>query len=310
MKKLILVLGDQLKADSSAFNHFDSKTDQVIMIESIKEAQYVWTHKAKIILFLSAMRHFAHELRAKNYALTYVENSQDGIADLLKKHIRENQITHLICVEPGEWRLKKELEVLAKELSISVTFTEDDHFYCTQEEFKQWAGVKKELRLEYFYRYLRKKHNVLMQDNGEPVGDQWNFDEQNRKPYPKKGPSNIHQPIGFAPDAITQTVIELVEKQYPNHPGSSEHFCWAVTRTQALEVLAHFVAERLPFFGMYQDAMWTNTPFGWHSLLSSSLNLKLISPKEVVDAAIGAWKKKQFASECSRRFYSTNFGLA
>ncbi len=291
MKKLILVLGDQLKADSSAFNHFDSKTDQVIMIESIKEAQYVWTHKAKIILFLSAMRHFAHELRAKNYALTYVENSQDGIADLLKKHIRENQITHLICVEPGEWRLKKELEVLAKELSISVTFTEDDHFYCTQEEFKQWAGVKKELRLEYFYRYLRKKHNVLMQDNGEPVGDQWNFDEQNRKPYPKKGPSNIHQPIGFAPDAITQTVIELVEKQYPNHPGSSEHFCWAVTRAQALEVLAHFVAERLPFFGMYQDAMWTNTPFGWHSLLSSSLNLKLISPKEVVDAAIGAWKK-------------------
>jgi len=291
LKKLILVLGDQLKADSSAFNHFDSKTDQVIMIESKTESQYVWTHKAKIILFLSAMRHFAQELRAKKYDLTYVENSQDSITDVLRKHILSNQITHLVCVEPGEWRLKEELEDLAKQLNISATFAEDDHFYCSQDEFKQWAGAKKELRLEYFYRYLRKKHHVLMQENGEPEGNQWNFDEQNRKPYPKKGPTNLDQPIGFSPDAITQSVIEMVEKQYPDHPGSSKYFFWPVTRDQALKVLNHFVAERLPLFGMYQDAMWTNTPFGWHSLLSSSLNLKLISPKEVVDAAVNAWKK-------------------
>jgi deoxyribodipyrimidine photolyase-related protein len=174
-----------------------------------------------------------------------------------------------------------------------LTLAPDDHFYCGLDEFKEWVGEKKEIRLEYFYRYLRKKHKVLIQANGEPEGDQWNFDEQNRKPYPKKGPGQITEPMWFMPDAISKEVMAYVESTYPKHPGELESFAWAVTREQALLALSHFIEYRLPLFGTHQDAMWTNTPFGWHSILSTSLNLKLIDPKEVVDAAIKAYENKQ-----------------
>ncbi|MEY4120312.1 MAG: hypothetical protein RLZZ472_702 [Pseudomonadota bacterium] len=293
MKKLVLVLGDQLKADSSAFNHFDAAKDEVIMIESEFEANYVWTHKAKIALFLSAMRHFAEVLKKKKYALTYVRQSKLSIVSVLKEHIQKHHFTHLVCVEPGEWRLRKELQDLASELQIYLTIEPDNHFYCDFDEFKEWVGDKKEIRLEYFYRYLRKKHKVLIQEDGEPEGGQWNFDEQNRKPYPKKGPGQITEPKWFTPDAISKEVMTYVELTYSKHPGELESFAWAVTREQALLALSHFIEYRLPLFGAHQDAMWTNTPFGWHSILSTSLNLKLIDPKEVVDAAIQAYEKKQ-----------------
>jgi len=293
LKKLVLVLGDQLKADSSAFNHFDVSKDEVIMIESEFEANYVWTHKAKIAIFLSAMRHFAEVLKKKKYTLTYVRESKLSIASVLREHIQKNNFTHLVCVEPGEWRLRKELQDLANELEIYLTIEADDHFYCGLDEFKEWVGDKKEIRLEYFYRYLRKKHKVLIQASGEPEGDQWNFDEQNRKPYPKKGPGQITEPMWFKPDAISKEVMAYVESAYPKHPGELENFAWAVTREQALLALSHFIEYRLPLFGAHQDAMWTDTPFGWHSILSTSLNLKLIDPKEVVDAAVQAYEKKQ-----------------
>ena len=295
MKKLVLVLGDQLKADSSAFNNFSPETDHVIMIESVGEASYVWSHQAKIALFLSAMRHFAEQLKSKKYHLTYIAKSKQSIVAELKQHIQKNQYTHLVCVEPGEWRLKTDLENLAAELNIHLDLRCDNHFYCSIDEFKKWAGDKKEFRLEYFYRYMRKKHHVLMQENGEPEGDQWNFDDQNRGAYSKKGPGLIVDPLWFEPDAITKEVIADVKDQYGKHPGSLENFAWPVTREQALLAMNYFIEHRLPYFGQYQDAMWTNTPFGWHSILSASLNLKLIDPKEVVDAAVSIWKKKNIS---------------
>ena len=105
----------------------------------------------------------------------------------------------MICVEPGEWRLKEQLEELAKELSIGLEMREDDHFYCSHQEFIQWTAGKKELRLEYFYRLMRKTHNILMNSEGNPEGGQWNFDQDNRKPYPKKGPGMIEPPVLFEP---------------------------------------------------------------------------------------------------------------
>ena len=265
------------------------------MIESEPEASHVWSHKARIALFLSAMRHFAEDLRGKRYQLTYIAKSKQSIIAELKQHIQKNQYSHLVCVEPGEWRLKLDLENLAHELKIHLDIRRDDHFYCQIDEFKNWAGDKKELRLEYFYRYMRKKHQVLMQKNGEPEGDQWNFDDQNRGAYSKKGPGLIVEPVWFEPDAITKEVIADVNERYGDHPGSLENFAWPVTRKQALIALEHFMEHRLPNFGLYQDAMWTNTPFGWHSILSASLNLKLIHPKEVVDAAVDAWKRKNIS---------------
>ena len=290
-KRLILILGDQLDLQGSALRDINPQSDEIIMIESANEAQYVWSHKAKIVLFLSAMRHFAVELEKRGYSLTYIKNSPLPLLESLKAQILQKKVTHLVCIEPGEWRLKQAIEALVNELNIELDMREDSHFYCTRQEFVEWAANKKELRLEYFYRLMRKRHNILVDREGNPEGGQWNFDQDNRKPYPKKGPGLIDAPAAFEVDAITQEVVDYVQKFYSSHPGPLESFNWPVTREQAIQALQYFVEYRLRNFGVYQDAMWTDTPFGWHSILSSALNLKLLNPREVIDAVIVAWKK-------------------
>ena len=286
-----MILGDQLDLQSAALQNFNFETDEVIMIESVNEAQYVWSHKAKIALFLSAMRHFAKALKDLKYPLVYIKESSLSIADTLKEYLQQQGAQQLVCVEPGEYRLKVAIEKLTQELGIDLDMREDNHFYCTHQEFTQWVANKKELRLEYFYRLMRKTHHILVDADGNPEGGQWNFDQDNRKPYPKKGPGLIDKPLSFARDAISKEVLDFVGKTYKDHPGSLDAFDWPVTREQALEALDYFVEYRLRNFGVYQDAMWTDTPFGWHSILSSSMNLKLLNPREVVDAVLIAWKK-------------------
>ena len=289
--RLILILGDQLDLQSAALRNFNPQADEVIMIESANEAQYVWSHKAKIAIFLSAMRHFAKSLQDLGYPLTYIKQASLPIVDVLKEQILEKGVKHLVCIEPGEYRLKLAIESLVKELGIKIEIHDDEHFYCTRQEFAEWSSNKKELRLEYFYRLMRKKHNILLDTDGNPEGGQWTFDQDNRKPYPKKGPGIIDAPAAFDPDGITQEVLDFVEETYPDHPGSLSQFNWPVTRDQAVQALEYFVEYRLRNFGVYQDAMWTDTPFGWHSILSSALNLKLLNPREVISAVLLAWKK-------------------
>lgn len=293
MKKLILILGDQLDINSSALRDFDPSTDEVLMVESQNESTYVWSHKAKIAIFLSAMRHFAQTLLSKKIPLTYIKESSLTIEEELRYQIINKQLTHLVCVEPGEYRLKLAIENLARDLNVHFSMEDDHHFYCSNQEFREWVADKKELRLEYFYRYMRKKHDILMNGESQPVGGQWNFDDQNRKPYSKNGPGLIDAPLTFAPDEISREVLEFVERQYSEHPGSLEHFSWPVTREQALAALKHFVNHRLATFGIYQDAMWKETPFGWHSILSTSLNLKLLNPREVVQSALEAYQNNR-----------------
>ena len=289
-KRLVLVLGDQLDINSSLLIGFDPSTSEVLMVESQHESDYVWSHKAKIAFFLSAMRHFAEELRRRDIPLTYIKESNLSIEQAIRLQIQEKCITHLVCVEPGEWRLKKALEALASDLNVKLIVHEDTHFYCTINEFQQWAADKKELRLEYFYRYMRKKHHILIDQASQPEGGAWNYDDQNRRAYSKNGPGLINDPLKFEPDDITREVFDFVEQQYPSHPGSLEQFSWPVTRGQALMALDHFVNHRLESFGTYQDAMWKETPFGWHSLLSAALNLKLLNPREVIEQVLDVYQ--------------------
>lgn len=292
LKKLVFILGDQLDINSPLLKKINLKTDHIVMIESVDEAQHVWSHKAKIVIFLSAMRHFAEQLKEQGLPLFYVEQSPNSISNTLRDLIIKKKFTHLVCLEPGEYRLKCEIQSLASDCNIDLEMQEDPHFYCSRHEFENWVGDKKELRLEYFYRLMRKTHGILVDKEGNPEGGQWNFDHDNRKPFPKKGPGLIPPPELFEPDAITQEVIALVEKKFSKHPGSLKHFQWPVTRGQALQALRGFVKNRLVTFGTHEDAMWTDTPFGWHSLLSSSMNLKLINPREVIAAVLKAWKKE------------------
>lgn len=291
IKRIILILGDQLDEAHPALSDYNQKTDIVLMIESSAEANYVWSHKARIAIFLSAMRHYAQKLSQNGYIVKYIKDSELSLVDAVRDQIVLNKATHLIFATPGEWRLKVQLESLAEDSDIELIVLEDTHFYCSCDEFKAWVGNKKELRLEYFYRYIRKKHDILINQDGTPVGGAWNFDDQNRRPFPKQGPGLIPPPLFFENDQITQDVIAYVETKYRDHPGSLANFRWAVTREQSLEALHYFVNHRLGNFGMFQDAMWKKTPFGWHSILSASLNLKLLNPREVVCEVLKAYKE-------------------
>lgn len=292
ISKLVLVLGDQLNLDSAAMQDFERANDRVLMIEAIGEAAHVWSHKARIVLFLSAMRHFAQALRSTGYAVDYHALDTDSprkLGDILADRLRDLRPQTLVVCEPGEHRVESEIEAACAQAGVALEVRTDKHFLCSKKEFAEWAKGRKELRMEFFYREMRKKHRVLMQGK-EPEDGRWNFDKENRGGFGKSGPGDVPSPPWFAPDEVVQGVITEVERHFPNHPGSLEFFGWPVTREQALIALDEFIRVRLPEFGRYQDAMWTHTPFAWHSLLSSSLNLKLLNPREVIAAAERAYR--------------------
>ncbi|MFQ3591897.1 MAG: cryptochrome/photolyase family protein [Gemmataceae bacterium] len=285
MRNLVLVLGDQLDSTSAAFDGFDPACDGVWMAEVREESTHVWSHKARTALFLSAMRHFAQELRERGIAVYYglLGQTAPTFAEQLQRDLKELRPQRLIVVQPGDYRVAQALAAFAPEVR------PDRHFYADAAEFAAFAGQRKQLRLEFWYRHLRKKHHVLM-DGNEPAGGQWNYDTANRGSFPKAGPGVIPEPLSFAPDAITQAVLADVQKHFADHPGSLERFDWPVSRTQALAALDDFVAHRLADFGTYQDAMWTGRTYLYHSRLSAALNLKLLNPREVVEAAEAAYR--------------------
>lgn len=294
MRHLILVLGDQLTFSSEALEGFDPVQDCVLMIEAHGEATAVWSHKARIAMFLSAMRQFKSHILERGWPIDYVEldaSLEPSFGARLRASLRQHRPQTLRVVEAGEWRMQQEIVAACDDEEVALQVHDDNHFLCSRNEFEHWAGGKKELRMEFFYRVMRRRHNVLM-DDAEPHGGQWNFDADNRSAYPKRtGPGVIPKPPGFEPDIIVREVLDLVERTFPNHPGQLANFNWPVTREQALEALQRFIEERLVQFGTYQDAMWTDTPVGWHSLLSAALNLHLLDPREVIAAAEGAYRR-------------------
>ena len=324
-RHLLLILGDQLDDDSSAFDGFDPVQDVVLMVEAFEESTHVWSHKIRTTLFLSAMRHFAERLRQRGWQVDYRaldSHADKTLAGGLLAALAQHRPVAVIGVEPGDLRVRQQIEEAIKNAMKSVadddrikaatatkdplkkpeantpgaflTWREDKHFLCSLPQFRKWAGKSSSLRMEYFYRTMRKQYKVLIDPDkpDEPVGGQWNFDADNRKSFGKAGPQNVPKAIQYKPDAITKGVIKLVNTHFADHPGYLDDFNWPVTREQALVALNDFIANRLPQFGPHEDAMWTNLDFGWHSLLSSSLNLKLLSPLEVVSAAETAYKKQ------------------
>ena len=291
-RNLVLVLGDQLDEQSSALTDFDPQSDRIWMAEVDAESTHVPSSKQRTTLFLSAMRHFAERLRDKGWPVVYRllddEQNAGSLAEELALAIRQYRPSQLVMTAPGDWRVWQQLRATAAQHGVPFDIRDDDHFYCTVREFKAHAEGKKQIRLEYFYRELRRKHQILM-DGKLPIGGQWNFDADNRGSFGKAGPGALPAPTRFEPNATTLAVMALVNQRFAQHPGSLEHFGWPVTRDQALQVLADFVQYRLPHFGQYQDAMWEGEVWLYHSHVSSSLNLKLLRPREVIAAAETAY---------------------
>ena len=292
MRNLVVVLGDQLDGDGSALSGFDPAHDALWMAEVVEESEHVWSHQARIALFLAAMRHFRDAQRRRGRAVHYREldaHAAPGLGAALAGDLAALQPERVVVVRPGDWRGAQSLAHAARAAGLPLEEREDAHFLCGVEEFRRWAAGRKELRLEHFYRWMRRRTGLLM-DGGGPAGGAWNFDADNRASFGKAGPGRLPPPLAFAPDQTTRAVLELVGRRFGSHPGSLARFDWPVTRADALRALDDFITHRLPRFGRYQDAMWTGEPWLYHSRLSAALNLKLLTPLEVCRAAERAWR--------------------
>jgi deoxyribodipyrimidine photolyase-related protein len=310
---LVIVLGDQLDRTSAAFDGFDRTVDRVWMAEVAAESTHVWTHQARIAVFLSGMRHFRDALVAEGIPVDYTALAPaarpdepttlaSALAASLAAAARDGRSPHrLVVVEPGEWRVQEELRAAAREAGIPLEIRADRHFFASRDDFAAHALGRRQLRLEYFYRPLRERFGVLM-DSGEPAGGQWNYDAENRGAFPRSGPGELPAPRRFAPDATTRGVLDLVAARFATHPGSLADFDWPVTPADARAALDDFLAHRLPLFGRYQDAIWTGEPWLYHSRLAQAMNMKLLDPRDVVAGAERAWREGRAPLEAAEGF--------
>ncbi|MFM7439486.1 MAG: cryptochrome/photolyase family protein, partial [Snowella sp.] len=278
MSNGIWILGDQLWEKQAALARFqEHKTETpVIFIESLDYVRQRRYHAQKLVLVWSAMRHFAEELRTEGWPVNYCVT--DVFQDPLSAWIEEHQITQLWIMTPTDLPFQKLIENLV--LPCKIKLIANNHFLWSKEDFEAWATKRKRLLLEDFYREGRKRFQILM-DGQKPIGGQWNFDKDNRKP-PKKLPKTPNA-LEFLPDQITESVLAKVQTLQTLTYGKLQPFRWAVTRLQALQVLEYFIRENLGYFGTYQDAMVTNEFTLWHSLISPYLNLGLLTPREIID---------------------------
>ena len=290
MSKLFLLLGDQLTP--SLLQHADKARDVIFLCEVWEEARYVKHHPKKIALLFSAMRHFAIELSELGYTVDYVRlddaANTGSFSGEIKRATARHTITEIICTFPAEYRVLQMMEGWQSALGIPVKILPDERFIASPQEFSKWAAGKKQLRMEFFYREMRRKKHLLM-NGDEPEGGQWNYDAENRRP-PSDG-LLIPKPFTCPPDAITEEVLKLVADRFSDHFGDLHPFTFAVTRKDALRVLEHFITERLPSFGDYQDAMLTGQPWMYHAHIGFYLNCGLLLPLECAQAAEAAYKK-------------------
>ena len=290
MSKLRLILGDQLSPEISSLKDADKSCDIILLCEVFDEAVYVKHHQKKIAFLFSAMRHFAASLSDAGWNVDYVRLDQDGnshsfsgeVARAVERHAPES----VIATFASEWRVLTEMRDWENTLPCAVELRDDDRFYCSLDEFATWADGRKQLRMEYFYRELRRKTGILMSGN-VPIGGQWNYDGENRG----RAPEGLEVPkhTSFIPDDITNEVLSLVEDRFGDHFGKLRPFEFAVTHEQAAYVLDRFIAERLPLFGTYQDAMVEGEPFMFHAHIGLYLNCGLLSPQQAIIAAENAY---------------------
>jgi deoxyribodipyrimidine photolyase-related protein len=293
MSVLRLVLGDQLSETLSSLRDA-APGDVVLMAEVMGECTYVRHHAKKIVLVLSAMRHFAAALTERGFAVDYVKLDDPANTHSLRGEVVRAAARHgvakIVVAEPGEWRLLNDMRAWPEAVGCEADIRDDDRFLCDHRQFRAWAAGKRALRMEFFYRDMRRRHDVLMEPDG-PVAGQWNFDPENRKKLPAT--VAVPEAPSFPPDAVTREVMALVAARFPDHFGSPDGFALPVTARDAEAALDDFIAHRLAGFGDWQDAMKTDAPVLFHSLISTSLNLGLLAPLDIIRRAEAAFRKKR-----------------
>ena len=293
MRNLLLILRDQLDRDAAVLRNADPAHDAVAMTEADVGRGGFPEHKQRLALGWAAMRHFRDDLQKAGWTVHYESvdagEVSDGAPAFLRNQIEAHEPERVHLTEPGRHGLLQALTAVCDDMGVDLQVHADDHFLVTHREFEQWAEGRKELTLEYFYREQRRRYNVLVTDEGDPVGGEWNFDDANRESFGADGPGMIPEGPSFERDAVTAEVFDRVRSDFADAPGELTDFRWPVTPAQAEAALDDFIEHRLPEFGTYQDAMWTGRPFLYHSRLSAALNLKLLDPMEAVRRAEQAY---------------------
>lgn len=285
--RLILVLGDQLSPGLSALQAGDPARDVVVMAEVSAEATYVPHHPKKIAFLFAAMRKFAERLRSDGWQVDYTElddseNAQSIPGELLRR-AAQHGAKQIIATEPGEWRLISALQ----EMPLPVQIQPDTRFLASHARFEDWAEGRKQLRMEYFYREMRRETGLLMAGD-KPEGGKWNYDHDNRKPAP--GEIGRAGPMQFTPDALVEDVLALVEARFEGHFGTLRPFWYATDAAQAEAALEDFLTNALPLFGDYQDAMTSEHRFLYHAVIGQYLNAGLLDPLDVCQRAEAAYR--------------------
>ncbi|TDS11570.1 deoxyribodipyrimidine photolyase-related protein [Maribacter caenipelagi] len=292
MKIVRLILGDQLNQNHSWFSTVNNDITYV-MAEMRQETDYVKHHVQKVVAFFLAMRNFKEDLSTKGHRFIYYKlndkKNPQKLEQIILKTIQGINADKFEYQLPDEFRLDQQLEQICSSLNIATGSHDTEHFYTTRFELKDFYKGKKQMVMESFYRMMRKKHDIMVQ-NSQPEGGKWNYDQSNRNkwkgqpPIPKEKEfvKNVDEIIKLLKNANVQTIGEI----------DSESFAWPVTREECLTTLDYFCNQLLPHFGDYQDAMHTDKKFLFHSRLSFAMNAKILSPKEVIDAVLNQFYDK------------------
>lgn len=291
MTVLIPILGDQLTPTLPALLEADPSNSIILMMEVMEEASYVPHHPKKIAFILSAMRHFAGELTEAGWTVEYVklddpENSGTFTGEV-ERALQHFDATAIHVTEASEYRVLEAIKAWQEQFDVPVTIHPDDRFVASHQQFDDWANGRKSLRMEYFYREMRRKTGLLM-DGDKPEGGEWNFDSENRKP----AENGLFMPVPprFEPDGITQGVLHLVREHFDENFGSLDDYWFGASRAQAERALDHFIDKALANFGDYQDAMLQGQKFLYHALVSLYLNVGLLDPLSVCRRVEEAYK--------------------
>lgn len=293
MKKLRLLLGDQLNTEHNWFTKVDPDCTY-LMAELKQETNYVTHHIQKVVAFFSSMRSFAAFLSDKGHRVIYVKiNDPDNphdLNELILQQVDKTSAEKFEYLLPDEYRLDEQLKEIASTLSIPAESFDTEHFFTTRNTLKDFFAGKKQMVMESFYRMMRKKNNIMMIE-GDPEGGKWNYDQSNRKKW--KGTPPI--PPFYKPNKDVSGLYEEIQKAGVKTIGTLDpySFNWPTNREESLQVLNYFVENLLIHFGDFQDALHTDQKFLFHSRLSFAMNSKMISPKEVIEKVINHYEKNK-----------------
>lgn len=300
---LRLVLGDQLDRDAAHLRDADPDRDVVVMAEVADEALRPGYHRARTAMFLAAMRHMRDDLSERGLRVDYTELADDGprsLADALDRALSRHQPERVVALRPGRHDLRTSLQRACDRADVPLRWVSDDHFLCSVDEFATWAEGRKLYRMEDFYRWMRRRHDVLM-DGDDPIGERWNYDHDNRDAFGKDGPGGVPAPPELEPTKHQLDVARMLEEHGADLLGEID-LRWPVTPDGAAAWLDAFIEQRLPCFGRYQDAMWTDEAWLWHAHLSAAINLRLLHPRDVIARAVDALRNEHAPIEAVEGF--------